>query len=185
MRITGGTHRGRVLASPQGDKIRPTSDKARLAVFNMLTARSLIDEAHVADIFSGTGAYGLEAISRGAVSAVFIDQDRDALDLARGNAETFKLVSQCKFLNVDAAHLSQRPVAQEKIDLVFMDPPYHQNLILPALVCLQKGDWLVAGATLILETERGGNLDLPAGFMLETRRSHGAADILMVTFGAD
>lgn len=160
MRITGGEFRGRVLQVPKGDAVRPTSDRTRQAVFNILTAgrwRSAKDwnvvDAQAMDVFCGTGALGLEAISRGAQSCIFIDKDKTSLSFARTNAEALKLGDRAQFILREAAKIGPRPVSMQQASLVFLDPPYRKNLVAPALAALVEGDWLLPAAIIMVETE--------------------------------
>lgn len=156
MRITGGSARGRVLKVPDTGTVRPTSDKMRQQIFNMLNnAKFAADfdlvDARVLDGFCGSGALGIEALSRGAAHVTFVDMDRRVLDITRGN------VSLCGF--ADKAVFVQRAVgaigAGSPCDLVLLDPPYRKGLLAPALSALHQGGWLAEGAIIVCETERG------------------------------
>jgi len=153
MRITGGTHRGRVLESPKDDSIRPTADKVRLAVFNMLEARGLVHGAHVLDAFSGTGAMGLEALSRGAESCTFMDIDGAALALTRCNGE--RLGVDAAYLLKNACQPGQRPESVQPATLLFLDPPYGRGLIPQAVHGLKTGGWAQDGAAFVIEAAKG------------------------------
>jgi len=142
MRIIGGIHRGRQLKVPEGRDIRPTSDKVRQAVFNMLTARGVVKEANVLDAFCGTGALGLEALSQGAAFCVFIDSAKKALGLCQKNISMLKMEMCGKTIQADSAKLGQKPETIPAADLVFLDPPYNKELISPALKALQTGNWV-------------------------------------------
>jgi len=154
MRIIGGTCRGHPLKTPQGQDIRPTTDKVRLAIFNALFSRGAVVDAHVLDGFCGTGALGLEALSQGASSAFFCDVSRVSLSLAQDNARALKLDKATIFKQEDVTKIGTRPQATEKFDLVFLDPPYRKNLIEPAITNLKQGDWLNDGAWIVLESEK-------------------------------
>lgn len=161
MRITAGEFRGRVLQVPKGDAVRPTSDRTRQAIFNIIYSGKWLEdgeefdfgEAAVMDVFCGTGALGLEALSRGAQSCVFIDNDRNSLDCARGNAEMVKAGERASFILREAAKLGPKPENVTASRMVFIDPPYRKNLVTPALRALVEGGWLAEGAVLIVETE--------------------------------
>jgi len=127
MRIIGGQYRGRTLRAPKGRDVRPTTDRVREALFNLLAARRALDGARVLDLFAGTGALGLEALSRGAASALFIEQHAPTLRLAQQNAADLA-IERAAFLRADAIAFLRRPSA-ERYDLAFADPPYD----LPAL----------------------------------------------------
>ena len=154
MRIVAGKFRGKALLSPGDESVRPTSDRAREAMFNILASRIGVhlDGLKVLDLFAGTGALGLEALSRGAQSALFVAKllRRDATALGpAGNMGPF--------------------------DLVFLDPPYNKGLGELALTSLRDGNWLAENATIVLEEASEATVTLPAGFTLDDRREYGAA----------
>ena len=123
MRISAGEHRGRRLQSPKGSKTRPTSDLLRQALFNVLGPR--IQGASVLDLFAGTGALGLEALSRGAATASFVENDRRAVESLRANLATLKLTARSRVLVGDVfSKLGRLQQAGERFDCVFLDPPY-------------------------------------------------------------
>ncbi len=161
MRIVGGKFRGKKILSPLSDNTRPTSDRVREMIFNVLLHNPafgpsvLIDKA-VLDVCAGTGALGLEALSRGAKSATFIENDRTALSILRANIKDFEASSAC-ILEKDAQHLGKAP---SPFDLVFLDPPYGQNLILPTLIQLSSQGWLSPEAIVVIEI--GKNEDVPS-----------------------
>ena len=148
MRIIAGRFKGRSLRAPKGRETRPTTDRVREALFNLLVARRPLDGARVLDLFAGTGALGLEALSRGAASAVFVEQHAPTLRLARQNAADLGVEAACSFLRADAVAYLQRP-PQVPFDLVFADPPYGLDALpdLPGLACAH----LVPGGLLALE----------------------------------
>lgn len=153
MRITGGEYRGRILEAPKGRDIRPTSDKVRLAIFNMLNSRGLVEEAVVLDAFCGTGALGIEARSWGAAQSVFMDKSRESLDLCKKNCTSLKL-ENIKHLLKDAAKPGPRPNDVAPVDLVFLDPPYRMGLVEQSLAALVANDWLnTAAHSILIETE--------------------------------
>jgi 16S rRNA (guanine(966)-N(2))-methyltransferase RsmD len=131
MRIIGGRFRGRPLRAPKGRETRPTTDRVREALFNLLAARRPLDGARVLDLFAGTGALGLEALSRGAAAARFVEHHAPTLRLARQNAAGLGVEAACLFLRADAVGFLRRPPA-ERFDLAFADPPYDLDA-LPAL----------------------------------------------------
>ena len=154
MRITGGLYGGRALQPPKDMRVRPTSDKVRQAIFNILTARGLVDGAVVLDGFCGTGALGLEALSRGAACAVFIDQSRVSLDLCRQNHAALSVGAPCHFLLKNCAKPGPRPAEVKPADLVFLDPPYRQDLVRGALEGLGPAGWISVSAHILIETEK-------------------------------
>ncbi len=142
---------GRRLETPADNAIRPTSDKVRGAIFNALLSRVALNDAHVVDAFCGSGALGLEAISRGAVHCIFLDRSRKSLALAQGNAKTLGVsADEATFLSADSTKL---PAATHKAQLVFLDPPYNKDLIIPTLQSLHNQGWLEHGAWCVIESE--------------------------------
>lgn len=178
MRIVAGKFRGKALLSPPDDSIRPTSDRAREAVFNILGSRLSphLDGLRVLDLFAGTGALGLEALSRGAASAVFVDTGAEARGLIRDHIEAFGIAGVAKLLRRDATALGPAGT-MGPVDLVFLDPPYGKGLGEKALVSLHEGNWLAPAAILVLEESADVTIELPAGFVLDDRRLYGAAAI--------
>jgi 16S rRNA (guanine(966)-N(2))-methyltransferase RsmD len=136
MRIIAGRLRGRTLLAPPGHATRPTTDRVREALFNLLAARRSLEGARVLDLFAGTGALGLEALSRGAAAAVFVEAHAPTLRRARRNAEALGVAAACTFLRADAVAWLRRPAAV-RFDLVFADPPYDLDA-LPALPDLAR-----------------------------------------------
>jgi 16S rRNA (guanine966-N2)-methyltransferase len=178
MRIVAGRFRGKTLLSPEDDSIRPTADRVREAVFNIIASRMgpNLDGKRVLDLFAGTGALGLEALSRGAERAVFVDNGAEARGLIRDHIEAFGVAGIAKLLRRDATELG--PVGSfGAFDLVFLDPPYGKGLGERALVSARDGGWLAKDATIVLEESRDAVLDLPAGFVLDDRREYGAAAV--------
>ncbi len=153
MRIIGGACRGRPLKTPKNQDIRPTSDKVRQAIFNALFSRGAVEGARVLDGFCGTGALGLEALSQGADTCLFCDISRTSLTLARENAGELNVLDRAEFKQMDVTKLSKAPDGQ-KFDLVFLDPPYRKELIVPCVQGLREYGWLEDGAWLVLESER-------------------------------
>lgn len=154
MRITGGIHRGRKLESPDSMAIRPTTDKVRQAIFNMLESRGGVQELTVLDVFCGTGSLGLEAISRGASQAIFIDKDSKSINLAKSNAENLLKKENCFFYKMCAARPKERPEECRPANLLFCDPPYNQNLVEDAIPNLLEKGWLDKRAVMVIETEK-------------------------------
>ena len=182
MKITTGKYRWRVLIAPEGMDVRPTSDNVRQAVFNMLLQYGLPDGAHVIDAFCGTGALGLEALSRGAESCLFIDNAAASLQSCRANIAALK--AEAKILQKDAAKLKDRPADVTPADLVFLDPPYRKNLIEPALQALIEGNWMTAGAMIVAETEKHAGLVLPPFTKILSQRSYGDTEIVLARFSS-
>lgn len=176
MRIIAGRHRGRVLSAPPGEATRPTADRVRQALFDMLWhaawgGRTAVQDQLALDVFAGTGALGLEALSRGADHCTFIENDRAALAALRANIAACREEPRSAVLAVDVA---RPPRAHVPCGLVFLDPPYGKGLIPRAVAALEAAGWIAPGAILIAETGEGESPELPAYAPLATR-SHGAA----------
>ncbi|WP_421760767.1 16S rRNA (guanine(966)-N(2))-methyltransferase RsmD [Devosia sp.] len=178
MRIVAGKFRGKALLSPTDESIRPTSDRAREAMFNILASRIGVnlDGLKVLDLFAGTGALGLEALSRGASGAVFVDIGAEARGIIRDHIEAFGAGGIAKLLRRDATELGVAGT-MGPFDLVFLDPPYGKGLGEKALVSLAAGNWLAKDATIVLEEGAEVTLDLPPGFEVNDRREYGAAAV--------
>jgi len=183
MRIIAGIHRGRTLKPPTDQSIRPTSDKVRGAIFNILMHASFMQNKalaymHVADIFCGTGAFGLEALSRGALSATFIDQSSDALHLAKANAGTLKINDQCRFLKASAPDL---PNPQHPFDLVFLDPPYRKNLLEATLGALIDKTFIKKDSIIVAEASADETLSMPGQFIQQDVRIYGETQVFFLS----
>ena len=178
MRIIAGRHRGRALQAPPGEATRPTAERVRQARVDMLWhapwgGRTTIQDQLVLDAFAGTGALGLEALSRGADHATFIEKDRAALATLRANIAACREDARTAVLAVDA---TRPPRAMVPCGLVFLDPPYGKGLVPQAVAALQAAGWIAPGAILVAETGEGEALDLPS-FEPLAARSHGAATL--------
>jgi 16S rRNA (guanine966-N2)-methyltransferase len=149
LRIIGGELRGKKLTSIKGDLTRPTADRVREAIFNILAFH--ISRATVLDLFAGTGALGIEALSRGASSAVFIDNSRDALSVIEKNIHACRLESRSSVLKRDILKQSGNITDGRNFSLVLLDPPYHKNFIRPALSALEASDQLKENARIVIE----------------------------------
>ncbi len=175
MRIVGGKFKGRNIASPEGASTRPTTDRVRESIFNILAhgiENFTLDDARVLDLFAGTGALGLEAISRGARFCQFIEESAEARGLVRRNADSLGAIGQCKIWRRDATSLG--PCApQMPFDLVFADPPYGKGLGVKALASLVDGGWLAAGAVVVLEEAEKAVVREVAGLVLLDERVYG------------
>jgi 16S rRNA (guanine966-N2)-methyltransferase len=175
MRIVAGLWRGRTLIAPPGSQTRPTADRVRQALFDMLLhapwgGRDAVEGAHVLDMFAGTGAFGLEALSRGAAHATFIERDRAALAVLRTNITALHADSLCTVLPADALAVPPGPTC----DLVFLDPPYGNDLVRRALLRLRDAGWIASAALIVAETGRD---EPPPATLLLAERIHGAARI--------
>jgi len=171
LRIVGGSARGRRLAAPPDLSIRPTADKVREAVFDLLGPGA--PGTRVLDLFSGTGALGLEAVSRGAARAVLVERDHRALALIAENARRCGFEDRVEVVRADALrHLASAPPAGG-YDLVLLDPPYRQGLAAEALALLVRPGWLAPGARVVVETEAGLELPPPPPLALDRSRRYG------------
>lgn len=179
MRITGGRFGGRRIAAPGDSRLRPTSDKVRQAVFNILAHKDFgagfaLEGARVIDLFAGTGAMGLEALSNGARFCLFVDNDTDSRALLRENVESLALTGATKIWRREATRLGPIPPgAGGPFDLAFLDPPYRKNLVEPALVSLREGGWLAPSALLVIEHALDETIGESSGFETLDRRSYG------------
>ena len=171
MRVVGGRLRGRNLASPSSQAIRPTADRLRESVFNILVHAygNPIEGARVLDLFAGTGALGIEAVSRGAAFALFVDNGAEARALLRNTIEALGLGGVTKVYRRDATHLGPAH-PMPPFSLVFLDPPYGKGLAERALVSLRDGGWLAPGALVVVEEAKAAALTAPEGFEEKERR---------------
>lgn len=175
MRIVSGRLKGRTLVAPQHGGTRPTSDRVRKSVFNILThgiEGPPLEGARVIDLFAGTGALGVEALSRGASYALFVEDNADARGLIRRNIEAFGLQGITRIFRRDATRLG--PAAtRDSYAYAFLDPPYDKKLGEAALTALHEGGWLSPGAIIVLEERAGVTVDLPSAFELIDERTYG------------
>lgn len=179
MRITAGSLGGRSLVPPRDARVRPTADKVRQAIFNILVHNDFgtgfsLEGARVADLFAGTGAMGIEAVSRGAQFCLFVDDSAESRALIRENVEALHLTGTTKIWRRDATNLG--PMAAGSggpFELVVLDPPYHKGLIAPALVCLRDGGWLSKGAVVVSETGEDEVTPPEEGFTVFDERVYG------------
>ncbi len=184
MRIVGGKFKGRTIHSPDGRATRPTTDRVREAIFNRLehgVAGLSIDGARVLDLFAGTGALGLEALSRGARNVLFIDDSEAARGLIRRNADELGVIGQVKLWRRDAAKLG--PCApMSPFDLVFLDPPYGKGLADKALAALVAGGWLEPGAVVVVEEAAKAEVALPEAFEVLDDSRYGETRVLTLRY---
>ncbi|PZO74483.1 MAG: 16S rRNA (guanine(966)-N(2))-methyltransferase RsmD [Mesorhizobium amorphae] len=174
MRIVGGAFRGRALASPLNSATRPTSDRTREAIFNVLAHahEGSVENARVLDLFAGTGALGLEAISRGAASCLFVEEGAEARGLIRTNVENFGLGGRTKIFRRDATRMGLAGTIPP-FGLVFADPPYGKGLAEPALATALEGGWLLPAALCVVEEASDAPFAAPARFTLLDTRHYG------------
>ncbi len=185
MRIIAGEWRGLVLAGPPGQATRPTADRLRQAVFDMLLhatwgGREIIAETHVLDAFAGTGALGLEALSRGAAHATFVERDKAALGALRANVARCRAEERATILPRDVFSIGS---AARPVDLIFLDPPYGAGLIPRALAALRAAGWLAPSALIVAETTRSEAAPTPIPPLAE--RTYGAARVTVWREGAE
>jgi 16S rRNA (guanine966-N2)-methyltransferase len=185
MRIVGGQFRGRGIVAPETGATRPTSDRVREAVFNILAhgiADFSLDGAKVLDLFAGTGALGLEALSRGAAFCMFVDEDAAARGVIRENVDLFGLTGVTKIFRRDATGLG--PAGKfAGFTLLFSDPPYDNGLSPRALTSAAEGGWLAAGAIAVVEERAGTTVTLPPGFTRLDGRTWGETQVVFGRWG--
>jgi 16S rRNA (guanine966-N2)-methyltransferase len=184
LRIVGGRHRGRAIAAPQGLATRPTANRAREALFNILThatwrqdGTSPLIDARVLDAFAGSGALGLEALSRGAAHVTFMDNDAGAIRLIGDNLRKLGETAAAKVVRADA---TRPPPAREACDLVFLDPPYRSGQAAPALAALAEAGWVAGDAVATVELAHNEDIVPPPGFEAVDERRYGAAKIVIL-----
>jgi len=183
MRGISGRLKGRVLKGPQSHDIRPTSDRLRESIFNVLS-HSYDDPcagARVIDLCAGTGALAIEALSRGAHFALLVDEGAEARSLIRANVEALGLGGQTRLFRRDATKLGHAP-AGEPFTLAFLDPPYRKNLITPILTALRDGHWLAPRALCIIEEAEESDIMLPDGFEQCEKRLYGDTQCVFAQF---
>ena len=181
MRVVGGRLGGRILAAPKSQAIRPTADRLREALFNILIHGhgDPVTGARVLDLFAGTGALGIEAISRGAAYALFVDEGVEARALLRNNVETLGLGGSSRIFRRDATRLgAAHPV--EPFSLAFLDPPYGKGLAEKALVSALQGGWLTPGALAVVEEATSAVFATPAGFQELERREYDDTEFVVM-----
>ena len=181
LRIVAGRHRGRRLLAPAGETTRPTAERVRQALFDMLwhapwAGRESLDGARVLDAFAGTGALGLEALSRGAAHATFIEPDHAALAALRRNIATLGEEDRARVIPGDA---TRPPPTAAPCGLLLLDPPYGKDLVPRALAALQAGGWIAPDALVVAEVAKADPLDAP-GFETLAERAHGAARVVFL-----
>ncbi|WP_430694749.1 16S rRNA (guanine(966)-N(2))-methyltransferase RsmD [Rhodopseudomonas faecalis] len=185
MRVVGGRLKGRTLAAPSSQAIRPTADRLRESLFNILAhayGNPMLD-ARVLDLFAGTGALGIEAVSRGAKFTLFVDDGAEARALLRNNVEALGLGGVSKIYRRDATKLGPaHPV--EPFALVFCDPPYRKQLAERALASLRDGGWLEPDALVIVEEAKDAGFTAPEGFAELERRAYDDTEFTFLKFGA-
>src|ERR1700742_4753685 len=186
MRITGGKLGGRRLIAPDDNHVRPTSDRTRQAIFNMLLHKDFgigftLEGVRVLDLFAGTGALGIEALSHGARWCLLVDDSAESRALQRQNIEALGLTGAARIWRRDATDLGPiGPAAGGPFELVFLDPPYRKEMIPKALAGLKEGGWLADKALLVAETDADEPLDV-AGYTLLDERDYGETRVRFLT----
>lgn len=185
MRIVAGRYRGRRLKAPEGESTRPSSDKTRESLFNILEAGrfgdggSLVRGARVLDAFAGTGALGLEALSRGAAEVTFVENTAPALTALRANLKTLEAEDACRVIDGDVLRL---PRAASAHSIALLDPPYRQGLAAPALQRLADGGWLAPGAIAVVELMKAEDFEAPERFGPLDERVYGKAKLIFLRY---
>jgi 16S rRNA (guanine966-N2)-methyltransferase len=187
LRITAGKFGGRTLQAPSGPAIRPTSDKVRQAIFNVIEHKDFgfafaLEAVRCADLFAGTGAMGLEALSREAAFALFIDADAASRAIIRENVEALGLTGVTKIWRRDASALGKLDTLSP-FGLAFIDPPYRKGLIAPALASLRDGGWLTKPALVIAEMAEDETLPSTDGYEPLDERVYGDTRVLFLRGG--
>lgn len=184
MRVVGGRLRGRALVAPASHDIRPTSDRLRESLFDVLTHRypDRLEGARVVDLFAGSGALGIEALSRGATFALFVDNGAEARALLRANVEALALGGVTRIWRADATLLGRAP-AGPLFDLAFLDPPYRQGLAGPALAALAAGGWLSPQGLAVVEEDAHAEIVAPEAWARIDERVYG--DTKLVFYARD
>ncbi|HTV90161.1 MAG TPA: 16S rRNA (guanine(966)-N(2))-methyltransferase RsmD [Stellaceae bacterium] len=181
MRVIGGRLRGRTLVAPGGSAIRPTADRLREALFNILTHAydDPVSGARVLDLFAGTGALGIEALSRGAAFTLFVDEAAEARALLRENVTTLGLGGTARIFRRDATKLG--PVHPlEPFSLAFLDPPYGKGLAEKALASAHDGGWLTPDVLIVVEEAAKANFTAPGGFREAERRRYDDTEFIFL-----
>jgi 16S rRNA (guanine966-N2)-methyltransferase len=184
MRIVGGRLRGRLLEAPASRAIRPTSERLRESIFDILIHRhaGVVEGARVVDLFAGSGALGIEALSRGAKFALFVDNGPEARALLRANVEVFALGGVTRIWRADATLLGKAP-AGPPFTLAFLDPPYEKGLAGPALTGLVEGGWLASGALVVVEESAEAEIGAPTALRIVDERVYGETKVVFLAYG--
>lgn len=178
MRVIAGQYKGRKIDCPEGKAIRPSSDMLRGAVFNILQFNVDWENAKVLDVCCGTGAFGIEALSRGAKFACFIDSSRESIEVTKHNLNKFNI----PYENYELSHQSVENLgnARQAYDVIYVDPPYLQGLVPKALKNLKDKNWIAPGAMILAEASERDKIILPDGFVLKDERRYGNSKLLKI-----
>jgi len=180
MRIIAGQHRGRRLQTPEGGDIRPTSDKVRQAVFNMLGSRGLVNDAVVMDVFCGTGALGIEALSQGASFCYFFDKSKESVRITQNNVAMIDEGDNALIRQQDGLRLSERQDHEPSVSLVFLDPPYNQGLVEKTVPVLIDKGWLSENAYFVIETSKQENI-ICSDLNIEQEKTYGDTKVYLAS----
>ena len=180
MRIIAGQHRGRRLKTPDSQDIRPTSDKVRQAVFNMLGSRGLVNDTVVMDVFCGTGALGIEALSQGASFCYFFDKSKGSVRITQDNVDMVNEGDNALIRQQDGLKLPERQEHEPQASLVFLDPPYNQGLVEKAVPVLIDKGWLSADAYFVIETSKQENV-ICAELNIELEKTYGDTKVYLAS----
>ena len=184
MRIVGGDFRGVQITAPKGNATRPTTDRLRESLFNMLTHSFddfSLENVRVLDLFAGSGALSLEALSRGAAFALLVDRDAEARGAQRENIERLRLEGRTRLFRRDALKMGKGR-NMGRFGLVFLDPPYGKGLAEKTLAVLHEGDWLEERALCVVEEEAKAEPKWPDEFVPIDKRSHGGSQIIFLHY---
>jgi 16S rRNA (guanine966-N2)-methyltransferase len=187
MRVVGGKFRGRPLEGPKNDRVRPTSDRVRESIFNVMAHNDFgvgftLEGARVLDLFAGTGALGVEALSRGAKFCLFVDDHFESRAIIRRNVEAMNLTGVSKIWRRDATDLGPiEPNAGGQFGLVFADPPYKTDLIVPALQSAIVGGWLAKNAIVVAEMADDETLSETASLIVIQERIYGDTKVVFLS----
>jgi 16S rRNA (guanine966-N2)-methyltransferase len=184
MRVVGGRLRSREIAAPKSSAIRPTADRLRESLFNILTHGygDPVSGARVLDLFAGTGALGIEALSRGADYVLFVDDGAEARALLRGNTQTLGLAGVTRIFRRDATALGPcYPV--EPFTLAFLDPPYGKGLAEKSLAAARDGKWLLPGSIAVVEEAKDAAFKTPEGYEELERRAYDDTELVFLNYG--
>ena len=177
MRIVAGEWRGRKLVAPAGQRTRPTADRTRETLFSMLSSRlGSFDDFRVADLYAGSGALGLEALSRGAAHATFVETDRAALQAIEANVTVLGAASKVAIRSISADNLPK----SHPFDLVFADPPYQSGSGTAVAAAVASSGWLPPGGWMAIETQRGDAVVPPDGWEIDAERDVGRARLTLL-----
>lgn len=181
MRIISGAHKGRRIESPEGKEVRPTTARTREAIFNILQHGEYGEAdllcGRVADIFCGSGAMGLEALSRGASHVTFVDKNRTSIDAVEFNLERFDEQKSARLIRADSTML---PPVAEPYQILFLDPPYHTGLAEKSLKTAHQGGWVDEGSVVMLELSAKEEVKFPAAYRVKEERRYGNSKVVIL-----